>query len=124
MQSVMSRAEMREKLKIWGCWTVMLGRLRREQAAVKRWLDEDGGEKAQALLKKIDAEIDQLISQRIAMTELVMQLPADEQRVLLLRYESGYTYLQIGRRIYYDERSVRRIESSAVDSIRRLAATK
>jgi len=120
MLNGMTRADIRDRLSNWGCWPEILKRLLRDKEVAKKWLDEDGGEKARELLKEIDTEIDLLLAQRATMSKLVAQLPGDEQHILVLHYEQKCSWVQIGMRLNCDERTARRIETRAVDRIAKL----
>lgn len=111
------RARVRMLLGRWGGWTLLLARLRREQRAARDWLREEDSPPARELLGHIDREIADLLRLRETLTALVNGLTMDEQRVLMLRYETGLNWLQISLKMNYDERSVRRIETRAVDAI-------
>lgn len=113
------RAQVRMLLGKWGGWTLLLGRLRREQRAARAWLHQQQCEPARQLLGHIEDEIADLMRLRKTLGALVGDLPMEAQRVLLLRYEKNLSWLQISIQMNYDERSVRRIETRAVD---RLAA--
>ncbi len=95
----------------------MYDRLRREKAAAQRLVQEDGDSRAHDLLRDIEAEMDQLINQRATISALVARLPAEEQKALICRYEYKLTWIQIGLRLFYEERAVRRFETRAVDRI-------
>lgn len=111
------REKVRMMLGQWGSWTVLLDRLRREQKAARAWAEAEGGDAPRELLSKIDSEIDNLIRLRNSLSGLVQALPAQEQQILILRYEQNLSWVQIGIRLNYDERSVRRQETRAVDQI-------
>lgn len=111
------RAQVRMLLGKWGGWTLLLKRLRREQRAARDWLREEDGEPARQLLGHINREIADLLRLRQTLTALVNALPMEEQQVLMYRYESNLNWLQISIKMNYDERSVRRIETRAVDKI-------
>lgn len=95
----------------------MYDRLRREKAVVQQLVQEDGDSRAHDLLRAIETEMDQLINQRATISALVARLPVEEQQVLIYRYEYKLTWIQIGLRLFYEERAVRRFETRAVDSI-------
>ena len=113
------RARVRMLLGKWGGWTVLMERLRREQAAARAWAEQEPGPLPCELLSKIDGEIDDLARLRTVLGALIAELSFEEQQILLLRYEEGMSWIRIAFRLNYDERSVRRLETQAVDKIAR-----
>ena len=111
------RVYVRELLAKWGNWKVMYDRLRREKTVAQQLVQRDDDSCAHDLLRDIKSEMDQLIKQRAAISALVARLPAEEQQVLIYRYEYELNAVQIGLRLFYDERTVRRFEACAVDRI-------
>lgn len=111
------RLKVRMLLGRWGSWTVQMDRLRREQDYARRWLEEEGGELPHELLRHIEGEMEELARLRNALSGQIALLSAEEQRVLVLRYEQNLNWLQVGLRMNYDARSVRRLEQRAVDEL-------
>ena len=66
---------------------------------------------------QIDREIAQLVQLRGLLSARILELPADEQRVLILRYERNWSWTKIALRMYCDERTARRLEEHAVDAL-------
>lgn len=116
-QKNLKRTHARELLKKWGNWPVMMEHLLRERSKAQACLGEDSGALGNSLLAEIDANIEALISTRNVIAKLVAQLPFEEFQVLILRYEKNMTWVQIGKRLSYDERTVRRYEVHAADTI-------
>lgn len=102
----------------------MYDRLRREKTVAQQLVQRDDDSCARDLLRDIKSEMDQLIKQRAAISALVARLPAEEQQVLIYRYEYELNAVQIGLRLFYDERTVRRFEACAVDRIAEWLADK
>lgn len=121
MQKETQRSRARMILGQWGGWMVLLGRLERELSAARGWIaraeDEDMLRNARTLEAQILAEIGDLLRMRGSVACLLERLDAAQQQVLILRYEKKLSWVQIGIRMNYDERTVRRLEEKAVDII-------
>lgn len=112
-----TRRRARMLLGKWGGWMVMLERLEREKLAARAWMQREDGDLPLCLAAQIDREITDLVRLRCCVGQLVAALPAEEQQVLLLRYESGWNWTKIALKLSYDERTVRRLEERAVDEL-------
>lgn len=121
MQKETQRSRVRMLLGQWGGWMVLLGRLERELSAARNWIaraeDADMLRNARELEAQILGEIESLLRMRGSVACLMERLSAEQQQVLILRYEKKLSWVQIGMRMNYDERSVRRFELQAVDAI-------
>jgi len=115
------RSRARMLLGQWGGWMALLRRLERELKAAREWIAraEDGAmlQNARKLEGQVLGEIEQLLRMRGSVACLMERLSAEQQLVLILRYERRLSWVQIGIRMHYDERTVRRLEERAVDII-------
>lgn len=119
MQTKMMRRRMRMLLGQWGGWPVMQERLRREKDAARAWAQAEPDGPAALLAEQIERELNDLVRLRLSISPLVLGLTRDEQQVLLLRYESGWSWVKIAAKMHCDERTARRIEEHAVDELSR-----
>ena len=121
MQKETQRSRVRMLLGQWGGWMVLLSRLERELAAARAWIaraeDADILRNARALEAQVLEEIETLLRMRGSIACLMERLSAEQQQILILRYEKKLSWVQIGIRTNYDERTVRRLEAQAVDII-------
>lgn len=62
-------------------------------------------------------QMDGMLRQKHVMDDLIMRLPATQQRILALRYVDGHRWTYIALKMNYDERSVKRHEQAAVGKI-------
>lgn len=66
---------------------------------------------------RINAEIEDVLRLRNTMQAVISKLTPVQERVIMARYKDGGSWQYIAIKMNYDEKSVRRIETQAVDYI-------
>lgn len=131
----------------WGSYTGRINRLEIERAEARRWTEDaretlraqkltgmpGSGKKSDLadvviniermernysdLLRRLDAEVSELIRTRNRVDDMLKRLPGVQAQVLTMRYIDRKSWKDIGKALTYDESNVRRYERSAVDAI-------
>lgn len=96
-----------------------IGGLRRRIAEMDRQAEQMRAMNAGAYAEELGRLAEHLRAEHAHALALIEAVPdAAGREVLELRYLSGLTWVQIARRMGYEERQVRRIHQRALDAIR------
>ena len=74
-------------------------------------------EEYEQIIEIIRREISEELRFKYSMDKAVSELPAEQQRVLELRYKAGHKWVYIGLKMSYSERAVRNLDEKAIKEL-------